>query len=417
VVGICAILCAIWPFVSCVQETTSTDESHGSDHGTRILGIENALILMSETGQPQPDKTASLSDRMRHYGVPGVGIAVIDDFSIAWVKGYGSIRAGEERPVTTQTLFHAGSVAKPVSAAATLTLVQQGMIDLDEDINHRLSSWKVPENEFTKEEKVTLRRLLSHSGGVQDGFTDRSSADAVPSYFTPEGEKPPITIEQLLSPVPGVDVDGPTRVTAVPGSQYRYANADYVIVELLVRDVTGKQFPEFMNETVLGPLEMTSSTYEQPLPVSLRDKAAVEHDVSGQPIPGNRLHIPMLAAGGLWTTPEDLARFTLEIMQAYHGRSEAVFTHAMSIEMLSKQIDVDGNPLADAAGLGFHLSGDGNEFTIVHTGGTWGSTSLLWAHPETGQGAIIMTNSASGSLLRFEILLGIAREYGWPLGR
>ena len=98
-------------------------------------------------------------------------------------------------------------------------------------------------------------------------------------------------------------------------------------------------------------------------------------------------------------------------------RSEAVFTHAMSIEMLSKQIDVDGNPLADAAGLGFHLSGDGNEFTIVHTGGTWGSTSLLWAHPETGQGAIIMTNSASGSLLRFEILLGIAREYGWPLGR
>ena len=223
-----------------------------------LLGIENALILMSETGQPQPDKTASLSDRMRHYGVPGVGIAVIDDFSIAWVKGYGSIRAGEERPVTTQTLFHAGSVAKPVSAAATLTLVQQGMIDLDEDINHRLSSWKVPENEFTKGEKVTLRRLLSHSGGVQDGFTDRSSADAVPSYFTPEGEKPPITIEQLLSPVPGVDVDGPTRVTAVPGSQYRYANADYVIVELLVRDVTGKQFPEFMNETVFGTLEVTS---------------------------------------------------------------------------------------------------------------------------------------------------------------
>jgi CubicO group peptidase (beta-lactamase class C family) len=406
-VGILLVTACASEEIPDVEPTTSIPEAQR---------VENALIPMTEEAQPQLDRTAKLSDRMLHYGVPGVGIAVIEDFAIVWAKGYGSVRADGNVPVTAKTLFHAGSVAKTLSATATLNLVQQGTIGLDEDINHRLTSWKVPENEFTAEEKVTLRRLLSHSGGLQDGFTERSSSDAVPSYFTPAGEKPPITLEQLLSPGPDVDVDGPTIVTAVPGSKYRYANADYVIVELMIRDVTDKPFADFMHETVLRPLGMSSSTYEQPLPVEHRELAAVEHDISGRPIAGDRFHIPMAAAGGLWTTPEDLARFAVEIMQAYHGRSDTIVSRTTVQEMLSKYVAIDGNPLADAAGLGFHLSGEGDEFAIFHTGGTWGSTAILWAYPETGKGAVVMTNSATGSLLRFEILMAVAREYGWPIG-
>ncbi|MHC4206304.1 MAG: serine hydrolase domain-containing protein, partial [Planctomycetota bacterium] len=405
IVIICAILFGICPMTLCAGKNTSTGKQTESNSNAEILRIENGIIPMSEIGQPQWDRTATLSERMQHYRVPGVSIAVIDSFSIAWAKGYGSLRSGGDAPVTAQTLFHAGSIAKPVSAAATLTLVQQGKINLDEDVNNKLSSWEIPESEFTKQEKVTLRRLLSHSAGVQDGFTNRSSADAMPNYVAPGGEKPSITIEQLLNPEPGIDVDGPTHVTAVPGSQYRYANADYVIVELLIRDLTGKPFPIFMQETVLRPLRMTSSTYEQPLPTDLRVNAIIEHGISGKPVSGDRLHFPMLAAGGLWTTPSDLARFTVEIMGAYHERSERIVSHAMSVEMLSKQIEIEGNPLADAAGLGFKLSGEGKERCIMHTGATWGSKSILWAYPETGQGVIIMTNSARGSLLRIEILL------------
>jgi CubicO group peptidase (beta-lactamase class C family) len=87
----------------------------------------------------------------------------------------------------------------------------------------------------------------------------------------------------------------------------------------------------------------------------------------------------------------------------------------MAVEMLKPQIPITGNPLADAMALGFERSGSDSDFAILHTGGTWGSTAIVWAYPERGQGAVIMTNSATGSLLRFEILLGIALEYGWPL--
>jgi CubicO group peptidase (beta-lactamase class C family) len=411
----CILLIAMVGMFSCSPQNDSTNGDKSPDTSVRIQRVEAGLVPFGEDNQPRWNERATLNDRMRHYGVPGVSIAVIEGYEIVWAEGHGTLRSGGDTQVTPLTLFHAGSTAKTVSAAATLQLVQGGRLALDEDVNDKLRSWRIPDGEFTQHEKVTLRRLLSHSGGLEDGFTNRSSSDAVPKYFTPEGVAPSVTLQQLLDAEPGIDVDGPTRVTAVPGSQYRYANADYAILELLIRDVTGKPFPAFMRETILGPLEMTSSTYEQPLPPDLRARAAIEHDHSGEAVAGDRLHIPLLAAGALWSTPSDMARFVIEMMDSYRGKSQRILSRAMASEMFSKQIEIPQNPLADAAGLGFELSGKGKDLYIVHTGATWGSTCIVWAYPETGQGAIIMTNSATGSLIRLEILLGIAREFGWPL--
>ena len=84
--------------------------------------------------------------------------------------------------------------------------------------------------------------------------------------------------------------------------------------------------------------------------------------------------------------------------------------------MLTPEIDILDNPLEDTCGLGFHLADDGGALRMSHTGGTWGSTCLLWAYPERGQGAVIMTNSRTGEgAIRLEILLSIAAEYQWPL--
>ena len=257
--------------------------------------------------------------------------------------------------------------------------------------------------------------LLSHSAGISDGITNRSSSDPLPNYLAPAGVKPTVGIPEILDAKPGIDADGPARVTDIPGSHYRYANADFAIVELLVRDATGVPFEAFMQETVLDPLEMASSTYVQPLPGDLLPRATVEHGFKGRPLEGDRLHIPLLAAGGLWTTPSDLARYAIEIMNANRGASDRLLSQSMAHEMLSPQIEIEQSFLADAMALGFERSGDGAEFAIVHTGATWGSTAVLMAYPERGQGAIIMTNSATGSLIRFEILLAIALEHQWPL--
>jgi len=367
---------------------------------------------MGANGQVLGREGMSLAGRMAHYGVPGVSFAVIQDYEIEWAKGYGVLEAGSEEAVTLGTLFNAGSILKPVSAAAALALVERGELELDGDVNDKLISWHIPDNAYTAEQKATLRRLLSHSAGLTDGFTNRSSGDAEPDYVAPAGEAPTVTIQQMLDAEPGVDVDGPTRVTMVPGTEWRYANADYAILSLLVADVAGKPFPQFMDETVLAPLGMASSTFEQPLPEGLRARAATEHYESGQPFDGKRHHYPI---GGLWATPSDLARFAIEIMRAYKGRSSKVLSPQMAREMLTPQIDTQGDLLGDSFGLGVQLGGTERSFRLVHTGGTWGSTCVLWVYPETGQGAVVMTNSAGNQgILRFEILVSIANEYGWP---
>jgi CubicO group peptidase (beta-lactamase class C family) len=354
---------------------------------------------------------------MKYYGVPGVSIAVIQDFQLEWARGYGVLEADGDGLVTPDSLFHAGSIAKPVSSAAALALVEQGLFDLDQDVNEKLISWQVPENEYTGQKKVTLRRLLSHSSGLTDGFPMRSSNDPEYEWWTAsEGTAPRVTIQQLLEAKPPADDGSPTRVTRVPGTAFQYSNLGYGVVQLLMTDVTHQPFAELMQEMVLGPVGMTSSTFKQPLPEDLRSRATTEHYVNGQPYEGKRHHYPLLAAGGLWTTPSDVARFAIEIMRARAGESDLLISQEMAGEMLSPQIGVQDSFFSDSYGLGFDLAGAGQDLQFMHTGGTWGSACLLWAFPETGQGTVIMTNSARGDgAIRFEILLSIAAEYGWPL--
>ena len=395
--------------------TTAADPSDPVQE--RIQRVENGLIAVTAEGGLELGDPKTLAERMEHYGVPGVSIAVINDYQLEWAKGYGVLEAGENERVTPDSLFNAGSIAKPVSAAAALALVERGLLDLDQDVNDKLVSWQMPHDEYTTEEKVTLRRLLSHSAGLADGFPMRSSSDPEFEWWTAsEGEAPDVTIQQLLEAQPPADDGSPTRVTQVPGTAYQYSNFGYGVVQLLMTDVTHQPFSELVQETVLGPVGMPSSTFEQPLPEELRDRATTEHYVNGQPFEGKRHHYPILAPAGLWTTPSDLARFAIEIMRARAGESDMLLSQEMAGEMLTPQIEVPESFLSDSYGLGFDLAGEGQEFRFMHTGGTWGSTGMLWVHPETGQGAVIMTNSASGEgAIRFEILLSIAAEYGWPL--
>jgi len=310
--------------------------------------------------------------------------------------------------VTADSLFAAGSISKPVSAAAALALVEKGDLRLDEDVNTELRSWKVPENEFTKNQKVTLRRLLSHSAGLNEGggpsfavgeerFTALQTLDAAP----PREQAIP---ERRWNPV---------RVEAVPGSRFLYSPGGYAIVTVLMEDVEKKPFATILAETVLKPLGMHSSTFEEPLPTRLLKRVTTEHK-NGEPLAGKRRYFPGLAAGGLWTTPTDLAKFAIEIMSCWRGTSHKILTQASVREMLTCQIgQYDSKP--GGQGLGFWVQGQGKGLVFSHKGGTYGSSCQLVAFPAVGQGAALMANDRpGGEKLVPETLLAIGTAYGWP---
>jgi CubicO group peptidase (beta-lactamase class C family) len=128
-----------------------------------------AAIEGPQTGRDGPLVALSLQDAMKSVGVPGLSVAVIQDFEIHWTLGYGVADVVSGAKVTPETLFQAASISKPVAAMAILKAVQDKRFGLDEDVNKILTSWKVPASEHTVHQPITLRGLLSHTSGTDDG--------------------------------------------------------------------------------------------------------------------------------------------------------------------------------------------------------------------------------------------------------
>jgi CubicO group peptidase (beta-lactamase class C family) len=359
----------------------------------RIQRIENGL-LPAIMVKGQDAQGMNLQERMKHYKVPGVSIAFFSGGQILWSRAYGYADVAKMTPITPETLFQAASISKPISTLAMLRLVQAGKLKLDEDVNVKLKSWKVPDNEFTKEQKVTLRRIVSHSAGLTvHGFGGYRPDEPLPR------------IGQILDGQMPANSKA-VRVDAVPGSRWSYSGGGYTVMQLLLTDVTGKSFPDLLNEEVLRPIGMSHSTYALPLPNILRRSAATAYSGDGKPIAGDFHVYPELAAAGLWTTPSDLARAAIEIENDYAGTSNKFLSKDMAHQMLTHQ--------KDDWGLGVALSGNGHPLRFAHGGSNEGFKCDLQAYVGTGQGIVVMTNADGGSALIGEIERAVAQEYGWP---
>lgn len=374
------------------SNTTAEEAKKSNGVKERIERVENGLlppILVKDA----PPKKMQLAERLKYYKVPGLSVAVINNNTVEWAKGYGVKDASTNEPVTIHTMFQAASISKPVATMAMLRLVEEGKLNLDEDVNVKLKSWKVPENEFTKEKKVTLRGLVTHSAGLTvHGFRGYAATEPVP------------TLVQILN---GEKPANSARIVndTAPGKIWRYSGGGFCVMQQLLIDVTGKPFPRLMQENVLSRIGMLNSTYEQPLPPQRLAQAATGHRFKGEIVQGKWHTYPEMAAAGLWTTPTDLAKLAIAVQKAKLGKTNKVLSKAMTEQMLTRQFE--------EWGLGFHLEGKDEKATFSHGGSNEGFRCHLVAFNNRGQGAVVMTNSDNGSALAQEIIRSIAAEYGW----
>lgn len=369
--------------------------SAGEDVAARIARIERGLLRGARIkGVPG----VALEGRMRAHHVHGLSVAVIDGHRVVWAKAYGFAEVAQRSPVDETTLFQAGSISKPVAAAALLARVEEGKLALDRPINLALTSWKLPENDLTRKTPVTLAMLLSHTAGLTvHGFPGYAVGEAVP------------TVPQILDGVSPANT-APVRVASPPGSKFEYSGGGYTIAQLALVDIDRRPFPSILAETVFGPLGMSHSTYEQPLPPGKLARAAVGYDATGEPIAGGRHTYPEMAAAGLWTTPTDLAAFGIELALASKGKSRRVLSPAMAARMLTKVAEVQ--PGFDV-GLGFFLERHGAVTYFGHDGDDEGFQAKLLMQADRGCGVAMMANSADGIPLMNELLRAIVAEYAW----
>jgi CubicO group peptidase (beta-lactamase class C family)/predicted transcriptional regulator YdeE len=363
----------------------------GQEKSGRLERVETLTAVVQGPAGTAPTQL-SLSELMKLYNIPGLSVAIIENYKVVDAKGYGVIEAGSSTPVTTHTLYQAGSISKPVAATGALSLVEKDKLSLDEDVNVKLKTWKVPENDFTKTEKVTLRRIMSHTAGLTvHGFPGYDADDPRPTLVEVlDGEKPANTAA--------------IRVDTTPGTLWRYSGGGVTIEQLLMMDVTGKQFPALMRELVLDKIGMNDSSYEQPLPATRAAMTAGGTAPDGTKIHGKWHIYPEMAAAGLWTTPTDLAKFAIEIALSKQGKSNRILSQKMTREMLT--------PVMNDVGLGFFLDKD-NPGQFGHGGDDDGFEALLTMNAETGNGIAVMANSNNGIALANHIIEGVVKQYGW----
>ena len=334
-------------------------------------------------------RPVSLEEAMAILNVPSVSLALIDADKIAFARAYGG-------GATPETLFQAASLSKFVTAAGTLRLVDAKRIGLDDDVSTRLTSWRIPDNDYDKDHPVTLRGLLSMTGGINvPGFAGYAVGQPVPNLTQILDGTPPAT-----SP--------PVAVVAEPGSRYEYSGGGYEIVEALIQDIGHAPFPEIMEDLVLEPAGMTRSTFEQPLPEQRTAEAATGHFQDGKELPGRWRIVPEHAAGGLWSTPADLASLLILVGRAWRGESHLFLAPETAREMLSRQ---NGGPY----GLGAAIAdGDGAPI-VLKRGQNVGYQAYLVLLPGRGQGLVVMTNSDNGTILAEALIRRAAELYGWQL--
>lgn len=352
-----------------------------------IAKLENGLLRKDGT-------TWSVHEAMKRHGNGGISVAVINNYEIAWTKGFGLREADKDAPITPDTLFSAGSMSKSVFAVLCVVLEEKGLLDLDAPVQQYLKSWKLPENEYTRGATISLRKLLSHTAGTTvHGFPDFYSEDDIPTHLQVLNGTPPATTE-------------PVVVYLRPGKLHSYSGGGYQIAQLAVEDHLGTSLEELAKEHIFGPLGMTHATYRQYGSDGFPTNIAAAHDSYGVPLKGRFPVHPEEAAAGLWCTPRDLALLIIDIQKALAGKESKVVSPAAAKKLTTAVLS--------QYGLGYRvreLSFAGQCF--YHSGSNDGIGGFHFGTMEGGNGMVVLASGENRADIIGDIGRALAKMYGW----
>ncbi|WP_345575421.1 amino acid adenylation domain-containing protein [Streptomyces prasinosporus] len=344
------------------------------EEGVAMTWAAQTTGAVGPPGDPTPAMVA--------HRVPGAAVALLREGRLVGVQAHGVRSAESGLPVTLHTRFQAGSVSKQVTAFAALRLVDQGVLDLDADLDRYLAGRRAPRTPAGG--PVTLRHLLSNTAGF---------SAAAATWWRP-GE-----------PMPELDavLDGVTAEHE-PGTRFRKAGSQWALAERLLTDVTGLDFEDLAAELVFAPLAMADSSFTPPGDEhGTHDDWACGHDQHGRPLLDGFRVRPVRAGSGLWSTATDVARLAVEIRQAHLGCSD-LLSAPLATQMLTEAFP------GSFYGLGTVVDGSAGEREFGHGGQTAGFRALVSVRLRSGVGCVVLTNGDGGKQVHKAVAASLGRE-------
>ena len=374
----------------CLTFLSKAQSTYSKETLKNIQEVENSITTNLILNNEPP---SSIDQRMAEYNVKGMSIAVIHDFKVVWAKGYGWADEASKTPVTTETLFEPGSISKTLNAVGILKLAQEGRVDLNADINTYLKTWRFPYDSLSNGKHITLAHLLSHTAGLTvHGFPGHGLQDPQPTiYQVLNGEAPSFT--------PAV------RSMFEPGLHYQYSGGGTSISQVILTDITGEKYDQWMYNNVLRPIGMTHSTYAQPPAPEMQKQCATAYLGDGTPLEGRFHMYPEQAAAGLWMTPTDLANYIVDMQLAYKGQKSKV----LNAEMIQLHL----SPYNDGpSAMGTFIDNFDGARYFSHGAGNDGFCGQFYGSLQDGNGVVIFLNSENGKILP-EVINSVAKVYKW----
>ena len=340
--------------------------------GPAVLSCQTNREQLYHKEINQLDQNMSLW--LEEFNVPGAAVALIQNGKIVLQKGYGFADIAQQTSVSTQTGFNIASISKTISAWGVMKLVEEGKLDLDEAAETYLTRWKFPESKYDSK-KVTIRRLLSHTAGLSlHGYPGYTLADTLPS------------IEESLSGA--TNGSGDVRIIIEPGTRYQYSGGGYTLLQLIIEEVSGRKFEEYMQQEILNPLGMTNSSFT--IDDKLLRNSSKEYNQFVTEIDFELFTAK--AAAGLHTTIEDFSKFALASLDTNNS-----YQHILSPSNL--QLMNSFAPFSqNRYGLGHSLENfNGNSVQLSgHGGSNDGWQAQLEFNRATGDAFLLLTNSGGG---------------------
>ncbi len=345
----------------------------------------------SEAGLSPEEISSRVEERvpelMDYYNIPGAGVALIREGEVTWSQVFGYADQEKSEPATSDTLFRAESISKSVTVWAVMKLVEEGRIGFDEPVENHLSRWQFPDTEFSTE-KVTVKKLLSHSAGLPGGIARELGEERPPLVEVLEGRHGLPKAELLRE----------------PGTAFEYSNPGFVLLELLVEELTGQDYRDYLQEEIMSPLGVEEFYFDADQ--EIRSAMATSYHYNGTPV--LMYQDPFRGAGGLIISVENLARFWTAGMPGKDSREPGRgVLRPGSVELLH-------TPVVEPTGF-YGLGSDGSapghfidilsggEKAIYHGGEGIGSMGKAYIIPEDGKGIVILTNSKRSWPLLFEL--------------
>lgn len=340
----------------------------------------------------ESENFSSIEDKMLAYNIPALSLAVINQGEIEWADVYQNTNFSDEQKLSSSSIFQAASLSKPVTFLAALRMHSAGEIDLDKNIEDYLKDFELPQGKQTAENPVTFRNLFAHTSGITPGGYQGYAKDlVVPSDI------------DILRGTEGVNSPA-INVITLPNETLAYSGGAYTLAELALQDIYNDEFSNIMEKWILEPAGMKHSEFTQPLPASKANQVAKGYVQSGDVLDGGWRNHPEQAAAGLWSNATDMAKFLIEIYNAYQGK-KSIFSQSDIKSILSQE--------RDGQVYGFILNRSGDDVSITHYGGNAGYRTGMTIDLTSGNGLVYLINSDNGGALGNELFLSASQVYNW----